>query len=151
MKKTILFFLTVLAIGVTSCSGGSDDEAQAPSPFDPGTEARPGWTARNLPDIEQNMTMYLRVQNELLPYVSVNDLVCAKIYGEVRGVGVPMLDNDEWLIPLVVFSDGTAPIQLSYYCDKLHRIYTIDWIDFDASLPPVGNGDLYTPKFVKIR
>ena len=147
MKKTILCFLTALAILATGCSDGSDEESQTPSSLVPGNATRPEWTAPNSQDYEQNMTVYLRVQDILLPYVSVNDLMCAKINGEVRGVGVPTLYDNEWLIPLVVFSDGTAPIQLSYYCDQLHRIYTIDWIAFDTSLPPVGEGSIYIPQF----
>ena len=147
MKKTILFFLTALTILATGCSDGSDEATQTPSPLVSGNATRPEWTAPNSQDYEQNMTVYLRVQNTLLPYVSADDLMCATINGEVRGVGIPTLYDDEWLTPLVVFSDGAAPIQLSYYCERLHRIYTIDWIAFDTSLPPVGEGTIYTPPF----
>lgn len=145
MKKTILFFLTTLAFLATGCSGGSDEDTPTPSALTPGTATRPEWTAPNSQDYEQNMTVYLRVQSALLPYVSVNDMVCASIDGEVRGVGFPTQDGGEWLIPMVVFSDGAAPIKLSYYCDQLHRIYTIEWTEFDTSLPPVGEGTIYTP------
>ena len=94
------------------------------------------------------MNIYLTLQDELQPYISENDMVCAKIDGEVRGVAFPRQDQGDWLISLIVFSNGAAPIQLSYYCDRLHRIFTIDWTTFDASLPPTGTGGIYHLKFV---
>ena len=95
------------------------------------------------------MNVYLTLQKKLQPYISENDMICAKIDGEVRGVAVPRKDANDWLISLIVFSNGAAPIQLSYYCDKLHRIFTTDWMTFDASVAPTGEGGIYQPKFVE--
>lgn len=85
---------------------------------------------------------------QLQPYISQNDMLCAKIDDEVRGVAVPRQDVTGW-ISLIVFSNGAAPIKLSYYCDQLHCIFTIDWTTFDASVPPTDTGGIYQLEFVK--
>ena len=42
-----------------------------------------------------------------------------------------------------------AKIFLYYYCDSLHRIYSTEWTDFNASLPPMGEDGIYRPEFAK--
>ncbi len=160
MKKTVLFLMSALVFMAMGCSSG-DDEREAPTPpspsdspsetivIEPGTDVRPDWVAPDATDYEQNMNVYLTMQDELLSYLSENDLLCAKIDGEVRGVAVPRLEEGEWLISMILFSNGAAPVQLSYYCDKLHRIFTIDWTTFDATVPPTGDSVTYYPKFVE--
>ena len=155
MKKTVLFLLTALAFMATGCSSGDDQTSNTP-PMPPGaavieagTDARPDWVAPNHLDYEQNMNVYLTLQDELQPYLSENDLICAKIDGEVRGVAVPRKDEGDWLISLFVFSNGAATVELSYYCDQLHRIFTTDWTTFDADVSPTGTGGIYRPIFVK--
>ena len=155
MKKS-LFALAALAFLAWGCSS-DDGESTTPTPptpqdtiiIEPGTDERPEWVAPSADNYEQNMNVYLTLQDELQTYISENDMVCAKIGDEVRGVAVPRLDDGEWLISLIVFSNGAAPIQLSYYCDKLHRIFTTEWTTFDASVPPTGTGGIYQPEFVK--
>lgn len=93
---------------------------------------------------------YLTMQDALQPYLSANDMVCATIDGEVRGLAAPSQDEGDWLISIIVFSNGAAPVQLSYYCDHLHRIFTLDdWATFDANVAPTGTGGIYEPIFVK--
>ena len=158
MKKTLLFLLTALALVATGCSSGDGQEPTTPPtpPTPPetvvieaGTDARPNWVAPNGDHYEQNMNVYLTLQDELLPYISENDMICAKIDGDVRGVAVPRQDAGDWLISLIVFSNGAASIQLSYYCDQLHRIFTTEWTTFDADVSPTGTGGIYRPIFVK--
>lgn len=157
MKKNILA-LTALALLAWGCSSDDGESATPtstpPTPeettvIEPGTDARPDWVAPSANDFEQNMNVYLMLQDQLQPYISQNDMLCAKIDDEVRGVAVPRQDEGDWLISLIVFSNGAAPIKLSYYCDQLHRIFTIDWTTFDASVPPTGTGGIYQPEFVK--
>ena len=152
MKKSILA-LAALALLAWGCSSDDGAPTTPPTPeettiIESGTDTRPDWVAPNANSYEQNMNIYLTLQDELQPYISENDMVCAKIDGEVRGVAFPRQDQGDWLISLIVFSNGAAPIQLSYYCDRLHRIFTIDWTTFDASLPPTGTGGIYHLKFV---
>ena len=156
MKKNILA-LAALALLAWGCSS-DDGESTTPTPtpptpeeivIEPGTDARPDWVAPSANAFEQNMNVYLMLQDELQTYISQNDMLCATIDNEVRGVAVPRQDEGDWLISLIVFSNGAAPIQLSYYCDQLHRIFTIDWTTFDASVPPTGTGGIYQLEFVK--
>lgn len=166
MKKSIIILLSALATLAMGCSGSDDsrnepqpaptdttsqkgDEDKKLQPIEQGSDTRPEWTAPDSRNYEQNMTVYLKIQERLKPYVSENDLVCAKIDGDVRGISTPINDCEEWLLPLIIFSNGGAPIQLYYYCDNLHRIFTTDWIDFDSSLPPTGDSVTYYPKFVE--
>ena len=154
MKKILA--LAALALLAWGCSS-DDDGTTTPTPptpekttvIEPGTDARPDWVAPNANSYEQNMNVFLTLQDELLPYISANDMICAKIDNEVRGLAFPRQDEGDWLIPLIVFSNGAAPIQLSYYCDKLHRIFTTDWTTFDADVAPTGTGGIYQPEFVK--
>lgn len=159
MKKSIIT-LAALALLAWGCSSDNDESttpAPTPAPptpqettvIEPGTDERPQWVAPSSDDFEQNMNVYLELQDELLPYISENDIICAKIDGEVRGVAVPQLDEGDWLIPLIVFSNGAAPIQLSYYCHQLHRIFNTDWTTFDASVPPTGEDGIHQPLFIK--
>lgn len=158
MKKSIIA-LAALALLAWGCS--SDDEGVSPMPtptppeekttvIEPGNDARPDWAVPNADDYEQNMNVYLTLQDELQPYLSQNDLLCAKADDKVRGVAIPRQDEGDWLISLIVFSNGAVPLQLSYYCDSLHRIFTLnDWTTFDASVTPTGSGGIYQPVFVK--
>ena len=149
MKKSILA-LAALALLAWGCSSDDGESTTPPTTvIESGSDTRPDWVAPSANAFEQNMNVYLTLQDELLPYISENDLVCAKIDDEVRGVAVPRQDESDWLISLIVFSNGAAPIQLSYYCDQLHRIFTIDWTTFDADVTPTGTGGIYQPEFVK--
>ena len=70
---------------------------------------------------------------------------------EVRGLTSPTVEGDLIFFPLTVAANGKGEsIKLSYYCDRLHRIFTIPWTTFDASLDPMGEGDIYRPQFVTI-
>jgi hypothetical protein len=58
--------------------------------------------------------------------------------------------DDEWLFQLTIASnDADISLVLQYYCDKLHRIFTINWTKFDASVAPTGTEGIYKPEFVK--
>ncbi len=150
MKKTILFLLTALAFMATGCATDDDDKSSSnEKTIQPGNDERPSWTLPNAQDYEQTMTVFLNIQKELMAYMSEQDLVCAMIDGTIRGVTAPAFDNDKWIVPLVIFGNGTAKITLSYYCANLKRIFTVDWINFDSSLPPTGTSEIYSPAFVK--
>ena len=158
MRKTVFSLFAALALVAAGCSSGDGQEPTTPPtpPTPPatvvieaGNDARPNWVAPSDNNYEQNMHVYLTLQDELLPYLSENDMLCAKIDGEVRGVGAPRQDAGDWLISLIVFSNGAATVELSYYCDQLHRIFTTEWTTFDADVAPTGTGGIYRPIFVK--
>lgn len=156
--KRYLLVLGALAFVAGGCSKSSDD----PTEQDPnqeqqgvklvnikeGNDVRPDWAYPNFNNYEQTMTVEVRIQDELQPYASQEDLLCATINGEIRGLTTPNLVEDVWSFPITVGSNENAQnIILSYYCDKLHRIFTAEWTTFDPTLSPTGEGGLYEPVF----
>ena len=97
------------------------------------------------------MSISLLMQRELEPYVTTNDLLCAIIGDEVRGLTAPTIEEGLIFFPLTVAANGKGEsIKLSYYCERLHRIFTIPWTTFDASVVPMGEGGIYRPQFVAV-
>ena len=95
--------------------------------------------------------MFVRVQlqDTLQSYASDQDLLCATINNEVRGVAKAKQLNGEWVFDTHIGSNDMGKlINLLYYCDKLHRIYTIEWGKFDTTTPPTGEGNFYQPVFI---
>ena len=82
------------------------------------------------------------------PYSSRQDLLCAIIGGEIRGVAPFDVDNNGFVLT-IAGSSSDDNISLSYYCDSLHRIFTIpDWTTFDTDIRPMGKESVFTPIFV---
>ena len=160
MKLSCLLALT-LTVG--ACS--SDDEPQPQTPAEStdssvpavpdylkeGTDSRPDWTK---PDSQFEFTMSVQVQlgDELVNYQSSGDLICATIGGEVRAVVGPSSTAGITHYRLSIPSSGEASkVSLKYYCDRLHRIYTItDWATFDSSASPLQpDGSYYQLRFTE--
>jgi hypothetical protein len=95
------------------------------------------------------MSVQVELGDTLAAYQSSQDLICATIGGEVRAVAQPNETGGVVYYPLIIFDNETGnTISLSYYCDQLHRIYTItNWAVFDPSAAPTGNSGIYRPKF----
>ena len=145
MKKILLSLLAALTIVVVGCS--KDDEGIV---VKPGTDARPAWRApANYGVYEQFMSVLITLQDELQPYASTNDLLCAKVNGEVRDVAAPDIIDNKATFSLTIAGNGNdASIELCFYSDRLHRIFTLsNWTIFDASVEPMGTGNLYKPSF----
>lgn len=154
MKKSIIA-LAALALLAWGCSSDSDSTSTPPTPPSPkeieaGTDARPAWGAPNYNQFEQTMTVEVQLQDTLKPYATTNDLMAATVGGEVRGMATPIQVDDQWVFPIIVASNnGGENVSLSYYCDKLHRIFTIEWMKFDANIAPTGTDGIYKPIFIK--
>ena len=154
LKKSILT-LAALAFMAWGCSSDGDNKpAPTPTPtpaeIPAGTDVRPTWQAPNYDLFEQTMIVRVQLQDTLNKYVSSLDLLCATIGGEVRGVAAPQEADGAYLFPLTIAgNDAGVAVGLSYYCDRLHRIFTIDWTTFDASVTPTGTGGIYQPVFVE--
>ena len=147
MKKTILA-IAALAFMAWGCSSDSDESR--PTGILEGTDVRPAWTAPNYDLYEQTMSVDVLLQDTLVQYVSEQDLLCATINNEVCGVATAQQMDNQWLFPLTLGSNETGVmVGLSYYCDKLHRIFSINWTQFDASVAPTGTEGIYKPKFVE--
>ena len=156
MKKSILA-LAACAFMAWGCSSDGDGTSTQPTPPTPtptdisaGTDVRPTWQSPNYDLYEQTMVVEVQLQDTLAKYASAQDLLCATIGNEVRGMAEAQQIEDQWLFSLVVGSnDVGVNVGLSYYCDKLHRIFSIQWTRFDATVPPTGQGGIYQPDFVK--
>lgn len=155
-----ILMLAALAFMAGACSSDDDTdnggESKEPEPtvyeyLTPGSDQRPDWKA---PDytLYGGITMAVQVQlgDTLAYYQSGGDLMCAKIDGEVRAVTPPQATGGVTYYPLSIAGDGTnMAVSLHYYCDQLHRIFTIkDWATFDASTKPTGESSLYRPCFL---
>lgn len=96
------------------------------------------------------MIVEVQLQDTLAKYASAQDLMSATIGSEVRGVAEAQQNDGNWVFPLIIASNNAGvATELSYYCDKLHRIFSIQWTTFDASVAPTGTGGIYQPEFVK--
>ena len=160
MKKNLIALaaLTLMAWGCSS----SDNETPTPTPPPPtpstivieaGTDTRPTtWQTPDFNLFEQTMNVEILLQEELQSYASDEDLLCATIGSDIRGLATPLQVDGTWVFPLTVGSNETdAAITLSYYCDRLHRIFTIAWTTFDATIPPTGSGSIYQPTFFETK
>ncbi|MBR1666880.1 MAG: hypothetical protein IJ693_01230 [Bacteroidaceae bacterium] len=148
MKK-VIFAIAALALVAWGCSSSDDDTPSKPESLLEGTDARPTWQVPNFDDYEQIMTVVVVLEDTLQSYASVADLLCATIEGEVRGVATPQQVGEQWRFVITVASNESGKdISLSYYCDKLHHIFTTYWGKFDANTKPTGEGTFYQPTFV---
>ena len=149
MKKTIIA-LAALVLMAWGCSSSDDGDAPEKNSLLPqGTDKRPTWVMPNFDDYEQTMFVRLQLQDTLQSYASDQDLLCATIDKEVRGVASAKQLDGRWVFDLHIASNDMGKlITLLYYSDRLHRIFTIEWGKFDTTTPPTGEGDFYQPPFV---
>ena len=106
MKK-ITCIIAALALTAWGCSS-DDDEPSRPTEEIPadsaiaiqaGTDKRPNWQTPDFSRFEQTMSLFLTLQPELVPYSSRQDLLCAIIGGEIRGVAMVSVDCLRHLVP----------------------------------------------------
>ncbi len=156
--------LLCLMLTLTACSSSDDDENEitGESPkteqtdngvseaLKPGSDQRPNWKEPDYRKFEFLMSIQVQLGDTLAAYQSAQDLMCATIDGEVRAVSGVLSTGGERYYSLSIASNGSnSNIGLSYYCDSLHRIYTIpDWAVFNASVAPSGDSGIYRPKFI---
>ena len=153
MKKNIvLMLLTALTFTVGSCSSDSDEPIPDTSDerLKPGSDERPTWTAPDYSLFEFRMALQVQLGDTLAAFQSSGDLMCAQADGEVRAVTSPQSTGGVIYYPLHIAGSGDEQtISLHYYCDQLHRIYTItNWASFDATAAPTGYSGIYRPKFL---
>ena len=150
MKKYNLFIM----LSVLAFAWGCGDDDDSDNPVQPvltqGTDQRPSWASPDYSQFENTMAMQFQLQEQLNNYVSEQDLLCATINGEVRAVSEPQDSEGQIYFPLVIAANSTdGMVSVSYYCDQLHRIFTItDWRQFDTSIPPTNDGEPYILEFI---
>lgn len=147
---SILATLLCGGMGASLLSACGSDDEPVPMQIESGSDARPTWEYPDFNFYELVMCVEVQLQDTLQSYASQADLMCATIGGACRGVASPQQVNGQWLFPLIVASneDGVS-VSLSYYCDRLHRIFTTEWTTFDATVSPTGTTAIYKPEFVK--
>jgi hypothetical protein len=152
MKAVSKIMLLMAALTTAwGCSSDDDKLESQPTEISAGTDVRPAWQAPNYDLFEQTMTVDVILQDGLKSYASSADLLCAKVGEEVRGVALPNEVNGQWIYSIMVASNASGEsINLYYYCDKLHRIFSTYWTLFDANMPPTGSGGIYQPVFVEL-
>ena len=146
MKK-IICIIAAFTLTVWGCS--SDDESSTPtkSGIMTGNDARPTWQSPDYMHYEQSMSVFLNLQSELKAYSSSQDMLCAIVGDEVRGVAYADTAHGGFALT-IAGNSSTEVITLSYYCDRLHRIFTLkNWATFDSGIKPTGTGELYNPRF----
>ncbi len=143
-----------LMLSLTACSTDDDEntggnESVKTIELTPGNDQRPSWTEPDYSKFEFIMSIQVQLGDTLTSFQGAQDLMCATIDGEVRAVTPALSTAGELYYPLSIASNGAnANISLSYYCDSLHRIYTInDWAVFNPSAAPTGDSGIYRPKF----
>lgn len=154
MKKNI-FLMLLAAITLTVGSCGSDADELIPGSVEErlltGSNGRPTtWRAPDYTQFECRMAVQVQLGDTLATYQTDGDLMCAQIDGQVRAVTAPQTTGGIVFYPLHIAGDGQEQtVSLHYYCDSLHRIYTIaEWAVFDSSAAPTGDSGLYRPKFL---
>lgn len=147
------WLLLLLLCVAVACSDNDDDSSDKPDYLKSGTTARPaGWLSFSDDEqFELRMTVQVQLGDVLADYQSPQDLMCAKIDGEIRAVSGPYETGGIAYFPLIIFDNVSGrQVTLCYYCDRLHRIYTIDdWAAFDASAAPTGDSGFYRPRFTE--
>lgn len=157
MKK--LLYLAGVALVATlllgACSSSDDDDSneknETSMTLKEGTDAHPSWVvsfdASKMDGCP--MSVQIGVQSALLPYVSSEDLMCAMLKGEVRAVsGLKETGGQYYFMLPIQGNSGEGSVTLKYYCDKLHRIFTVsDWKEFDSTIQPTDQGVPYEVPF----
>ena len=135
--------------GLTSCSD-DDDSPATPSYLKKGKATVPeNWVAPDYSLYELTMSVQVQLGDTLKDFQSSGDMMCATINDEVRAVTKPMVNGTITYYPLSIAGNGgDMKVSLHYYCDRLHRIYTItNWTQFNAAAAPTGESSIYRPCF----
>ena len=148
MNKNIISMLLLAAL--TFMVGSCGDEEITPASLLKGSDVRPTtWTVPDYSLYGLTMSVQVELGDTLASYQSSQDLMCATINGEIRAVTKPMVNGVSTYYPLSIAGNGEEQVvSLHYYCDRLHRIYTIsNWALFNASAAPTGDSGIYRPCF----
>lgn len=151
-KKAIIGIaaIALLATMAGSCSRdnkfGSDD---MPDYLIEGNDERPQWVCPDLSHYPNLMTVQVQLGDILVDYQTGKDLIGAFIEGEIAGMTGPSSTGGVIYYPLSIGSDdASGTVKLQYYCDSLHRIFSInEWASFDPSAKPTGESGIYRPRF----
>ena len=155
VRRGLRVGLMLLALTLGACGSDDDNDIEEPGPnyLTEGTDQRPtDWIAPN-PSLYGGITMAVQVQlgDTLAYFQGPGDLMCARINNEVRAVTPPYTNGTVTYFPLSIVGEGAdTTVSLHYYCDRLHRIFSIpNWATFDVNASPTGESRMYRPRFTE--
>lgn len=139
MKTTIrkMMLMAVLTL-VWGCSSDSDNNtsnstfvaSEAPNwKIDwTSNDSRPTWTEPNPSLFESSMIIMVKLQDELVPYCTKEDLMAVFINNECRAISKPDGDDKDIYFILNIHGNGTdreVRFTLNYYCASLKQLFTV--------------------------
>lgn len=147
-QNITIALLAALALVAGSCNSDDEPQPQTPKYLTVGTDTRPTWTVSDI-YYEFYMSVQVQLGDTLVNFQSTQDLMCATINGEVRAVTGPKSTGDVVYFPLTIGAEtASGMVSLQYYCERLHRIYTLtNWATFDPLSQPIGEDGIYRPRF----
>lgn len=167
-----LFTCILLLCGCSSDSSDDNGGTPASQDYTFAPQAKPTWAIDwkmnqqapewNEPDpVTYECTMYLlvRLQDELVPYVTDTDQMCVMIGGQCRGLSPHQRFDDGgiyfWLTVEGDYEEQGQPLRLAYYSHQLQHLFTIDtdlvfadevaWGDIDDYVPDLLRGNAKYP------
>ena len=174
MKKTnctqwsvcrLTLILTAVLTIVWGCSSSEDDTTEkytsvatsttpAWSVDLSGSDPAPTWTAPDPSLYWSSMYIMVKLQDELLPYSSVDDHMAVFIGDECRTVpAIRNLDKDGNAFFVLKIrggdSDRDAAIELRYYSATLRRLFVLDGISTFVPERTIGNIDDFVPPLLR--
>ncbi len=97
-------------------------------------QQRPDWKEPNYTDFEFSTVMLVKIQSELQPYVSADDMMAFFVEDQLRGLATPAISVDDETTTtsfvLKVFGNEADNEKLMatilYYSSKLHHLFVFD-------------------------
>ncbi len=93
------------------------------------SDEKPSWTIVDLSDYESFTVMMLKLQQELVPFSTDDDVIAVFVDGECRTVSPRQLtdDGDVYFVLNVrgSVSEESSEFRISYYSGALHQIFTL--------------------------
>jgi len=154
--KTKFAIIGLLVVGAWGCSSNNDDDPITPSPDNTETtshytvatvdkdpawqvnwesnDARPDWQEPNPSNYQNWAVMILKVEDELMPFVSDDDLMAIFVDDELRGLSHPAIslggnvDEDRGTFVLKAYGDEAnqmlMTVTVCYYCSQLRQLFS---------------------------
>ena len=178
MNNTKLMFLLLASLVLGACGGSDGDDSNGGggngknAPYTETTlgeapswqvdwtnnQAIPNWTTPDFSEIYENWTIIkVKMEDELAPYVSKDDMMALFVNGELRGLANPavdistdkMIEGGKFVMKVWGNETGneTVNMSLQYYSQRLKHLFTLN---DDITLDPdktVGIDKEYVPEF----
>lgn len=160
--KPAKIIMLMAALALMGCSSGDDENmtnlyqfaATAERPawgVDlTGSDAAPSWTAPDPAKFESSMFIMVKLQDELVPYSTDEDLMTVFIDGECRALPAVRNIDQSGNVYFVLKIRGNSTdrdvlFALSYYCAALHQMFTLRGQETFATEVTYGYDEDFVP------